>query len=36
MALVIPYWLLKCVVAVFGTPLVYLGVRWLGKPPEPR
>jgi hypothetical protein len=34
MALVIPYWLLKCTVAVFGTPLVYLGVRWLGKPPE--
>ena len=29
-ALVIPYWLLKCAVAIFGTPLVYLGVRWLG------
>ena len=35
-ALVIPYWLLKCAVAIFGTPFVYLGVRWLGKPPEPR
>ena len=34
--LVIPYWLLKCAVAIFGTPFVYLGVRWLGKPPEPR
>ncbi|MDD1653488.1 MAG: queuosine precursor transporter [Methanomicrobiales archaeon] len=28
--LVIPYWLLKCAVAIFGTPFVYLGVRWLG------
>ena len=35
-ALVIPYWLLKCTVAIFGTPFVYLGVRWLGTPPEPR
>ena len=34
-ALVIPYWLLKCTVAIFGTPFVYLGVRWLG-PREPR
>ena len=33
--LVIPYWLLKCTVAIFGTPFVYLGVRWLG-PREPR
>ncbi|MDD1677015.1 MAG: queuosine precursor transporter [Methanomicrobiales archaeon] len=30
--LVIPYWLLKSTVAIFGTPLVYAGVRWLGKP----
>jgi queuosine precursor transporter len=33
--LVIPYWLLKCAVAILGTPFVYLGVRWLG-PREPR
>jgi uncharacterized integral membrane protein (TIGR00697 family) len=35
MVLVIPYWLLKCAVAIFGTPLVYAGVRWLGKPDSP-
>jgi uncharacterized integral membrane protein (TIGR00697 family) len=28
--LIIPYWLLKCVIAIFGTPLVYAGVKWLG------
>jgi len=28
-ALIIPYWLLKVVVAIADTPLVYLGVRWL-------
>lgn len=27
--LLIPYWLLKCAMSVFGTPLVYAGVRWL-------
>jgi uncharacterized integral membrane protein (TIGR00697 family) len=29
--LVVPYWLLKATIAIFGTPLVYAGVRWLGK-----
>ncbi|MFP4005789.1 MAG: queuosine precursor transporter [Candidatus Hadarchaeia archaeon] len=28
-ALIIPYWALKIVVALFDTPLVYLGVSWL-------
>lgn len=31
--LLIPYWLLKCAMSVFGTPLVYAGVRWLKKDP---
>jgi len=30
-ALIIPYWLLKIVVALFDTPFVYLGVWWLKK-----
>lgn len=25
----IPYWLLKCAIAILGTPLIYAGVRWL-------
>jgi uncharacterized integral membrane protein (TIGR00697 family) len=25
----IPYWLLKCAIAVLGTPLIYAGVKWL-------
>jgi len=29
-ALIIPYWLLKVLIAIADTPLVYLGVRWLG------
>jgi queuosine precursor transporter len=29
--LVIPYWLLRCFMSVIETPLVYLGVKWLGK-----
>ena len=29
LALTIPYWLLKVLIAVADTPLVYLGVRWL-------
>jgi len=34
-ALIIPYWLLKVVIAIADTPFVYLGVRWLGgKVPE--
>ncbi len=28
-ALILPYWLLKVLVALFDTPFVYLGVRWL-------
>lgn len=27
--LILPYWLLKCLMSVIETPLVYLGVRWL-------
>lgn len=30
-SLIIPYWLLKVVMALFDTPLVYLGVSWLKK-----
>lgn len=30
-ALILPYWILKIVVALFDTPLVYLGVSWLKK-----
>lgn len=29
--LLIPYWLLRCALSVFGTPFVYAGVRWLKK-----
>ncbi|MFW5703703.1 MAG: queuosine precursor transporter [Patescibacteria group bacterium] len=28
-SLIIPYWLLKIAVALFDTPIVYIGVRWL-------
>lgn len=31
LALAIPYWLLKIMIAIIDTPFVYLGVRWLGK-----
>lgn len=27
--LLIPYWLLRCVLSIAETPLVYLGVKWL-------
>ncbi len=27
--LIIPYWTLKVVIAVFDTPFIYLGVKWL-------
>lgn len=27
----LPYWLLRCFMSVIETPLVYLGVKWLGK-----
>ncbi len=30
-ALIIPYWFLKVLIAIADTPVVYLGVRWLGK-----
>ena len=29
LALTIPYWILKCIIAIFGTPIVYAGVKWL-------
>lgn len=28
-SLLIPYWLLRCLLSVIETPLVYLGVKWL-------
>lgn len=31
LSLILPYWLLKCCLSVFETPLVYGGVRWLKK-----
>lgn len=27
--LIIPYWILKCIMSLIETPLVYLGVKWL-------
>jgi uncharacterized integral membrane protein (TIGR00697 family) len=33
-SLLIPYWLLRCLLSVLETPLVYWGVRWLGKEKE--
>lgn len=30
LVLIIPYWTLKCIIAIFGTPLVYWGAQWLG------
>ena len=27
----LPYWLLRCGMSIIETPLVYLGVKWLGK-----
>lgn len=29
--LAIPYWLLRCIMSIIETPLVYVGVRWLKK-----
>lgn len=29
MSLLIPYWIVKCLLSVIETPFVYLGVRWL-------
>lgn len=31
LSLILPYWLLKCVVSVVETPFVYWGVSWLKK-----
>jgi hypothetical protein len=28
-SLIIPYWILKCVMSVIHTPVTYLGVKWL-------
>lgn len=28
LSLLLPYWLLKCAMSVFGTPFTYLGVNW--------
>jgi uncharacterized integral membrane protein (TIGR00697 family) len=28
-SLIIPYWILKCVVSIVHTPVTYLGVKWL-------
>lgn len=36
-SLILPYWILKCIMSVIETPFVYLGVRWLrdtGQSPE--
>src|SRR6266702_2725692 len=33
--LLIPYWLVRCTLSVFETPLVYLGVRWLRGSSDP-
>ncbi|MBD3362163.1 queuosine precursor transporter [Candidatus Dojkabacteria bacterium] len=27
--IIIPYWLLKCLMSIIETPLVYLGVKWI-------
>ena len=29
--LLIPYWLIKCIMSIIETPFVYLGVKWLKK-----
>ena len=29
--LILPYWLLKCLMSIIETPFVYLGVKWLKK-----
>lgn len=33
-SLIIPYWLIKCLMSVIETPLVYLGVKWLKEDDE--
>jgi queuosine precursor transporter len=29
--LILPYWLIKCLMSIIETPLAYIGVKWLGK-----
>lgn len=29
LGIILPYWLLKCLMSIIETPLVYIGVRWL-------
>jgi uncharacterized PurR-regulated membrane protein YhhQ (DUF165 family) len=29
LGLLIPYWIVKCIISVVETPLVYAGVNWL-------
>ena len=29
LGLLIPYWIIKCLISVVETPLVYVGVKWL-------
>lgn len=31
MSLLVPYWIVKCLMSVIETPFVYLGVKWLKK-----
>jgi uncharacterized integral membrane protein (TIGR00697 family) len=31
LSLILPYWLLKCIMSVIETPFVYLGAKWLKK-----
>lgn len=31
LGILIPYWLVRCALSLAETPLVYIGVRWLGK-----
>jgi uncharacterized integral membrane protein (TIGR00697 family) len=33
-SLILPYWLLKCVMSIIETPFVYAGVAWLRKDKE--
>jgi uncharacterized integral membrane protein (TIGR00697 family) len=33
--IIIPYYLVRCAMSIAETPLVYLGVRWLKKQPQP-
>ena len=29
--LILPYWLIKCIMSIVSTPLVYAGIKWLRK-----